>query len=277
MPSARSIWVIMQVCPCKTFHPAVSAWFEATFTAPTAGAEPGLAGDPRAAPHPDRCTHRLRQDPGRLSRRHRCAGAGGAGAAGSAKRTHVLYVSPLKALSNDIQKNLQQPLLGIRDELQALGLPDVPISALVRTGDTPARERERMRREPPHILVTTPESLYLLLTADSGRAMLASVGTVIVDEIHALAGSKRGSHLMLSLERLAALCPQAAGAHRPVGHAKTDRGDGALSDRRGAGLHDHRHRPCAPPGSGPRAARLAAGSGAWPTRSGRRSTTAWRS
>ena len=124
---------------------------------------------------------------------------------------HVLYVSPLKALSNDIRQNLQQPLAGIREQLRRLGLPDPGIRDAVRTGDTPAAERERMRRQPPHILVTTPESLYILLTAASGRAMLKSVKTVIVDELHALAGVKRGAHLALTLERLQALC-----AHPPV-------------------------------------------------------------
>ncbi|MGD8590472.1 MAG: DEAD/DEAH box helicase, partial [Chromatiales bacterium] len=191
--------------PLHDFHPAVAAWFEATFSEPT-------EVQTRAWPAIREQHHTLIAAP---------TGSGKTLAAflaaidalireglerGLQQRTHLLYVSPLKALSNDIQKNLQQPLNGIRDELLTLGLPDVPVSALVRTGDTPARERERMRREPPHILVTTPESLYLLLTSDSGRAMLAGVGTVIVDEIHALAGSKRGAHLMLSLERLVALC-----------------------------------------------------------------------
>ena len=122
---------------------------------------------------------------------------------------HVLYVSPLKALSNDIRKNLQEPLAGIRSGLVAMGLPDVGIRDAVRTGDTPAAERERMRRVPPHILVTTPESLCILLSSHSGRDMLKSVRSVIVDELHAVAGSKRGAHLMLSLERLAALCGRA--------------------------------------------------------------------
>jgi ATP-dependent Lhr-like helicase len=120
--------------------------------------------------------------------------------------TRVLYISPLKALSNDVQKNLQLPLNGIRDELLHAGLPDVPINAWVRTGDTSQAERERMRRQPPHIIVTTPESLYLLLTSVSGRQMLSTVRSVIVDEIHALAGNKRGAHLSLSLERLDQLC-----------------------------------------------------------------------
>ncbi|HEY8427968.1 MAG TPA: DEAD/DEAH box helicase, partial [Sandaracinaceae bacterium] len=125
------------------------------------------------------------------------------GVAGTlADETYVVYVSPLKALSNDIQRNLEWPLAGIEAELGRLGLPQVPIRAMVRTGDTPQIERERMRRQPPHIVVTTPESLYILLGAESGRKMLASTRTVIVDEIHALAPDKRGSHLALTLERL---------------------------------------------------------------------------
>jgi ATP-dependent helicase Lhr and Lhr-like helicase len=119
--------------------------------------------------------------------------------------TRVVYVSPLKALSNDIQRNLEAPLAGIRAELERLGLPDVQIRAQVRTGDTPQSERESMRRRPPHIVVTTPESLYILLTSRSGRQMLATTRAVIVDEIHALAPNKRGAHLALSLERLEAL------------------------------------------------------------------------
>jgi ATP-dependent Lhr-like helicase len=114
--------------------------------------------------------------------------------------TQIVYVSPLKALSNDIQRNLEAPLAGIR------ALADVDVRAWVRTGDTPSGERQRMQRRPPHILVTTPESLYILLGSVSGRAMLKTTRTVIVDEIHAMAGSKRGAHLSLSLERLAALC-----------------------------------------------------------------------
>jgi ATP-dependent Lhr-like helicase len=118
----------------------------------------------------------------------------------------VLYVSPLKALSNDIDKNLQAPLCGIRDRLFELGLPDVGIRTAVRTGDTTQSERALMRKLPPHILVTTPESLFILLGSESGRTMLAGVRSVIVDELHAVAGSKRGAHLMLTLERLGALC-----------------------------------------------------------------------
>lgn len=118
--------------------------------------------------------------------------------------TQVIYVSPLRALSNDVQKNLQTPLTAIR-EID----PNLPeIRVLVRTGDTANNARSAMKRKPPHVLVTTPESLYILLTSNSGRKMLGNVRTVIVDEIHALARDKRGSHLSLSLERLERLCPK---------------------------------------------------------------------
>ena len=108
------------------------------------------------------------------------------------------------------------------------------IRTWVRTGDTPQAERQRMRRTPPHIVVTTPESLYILLGSESGRAMLKTTRTVIVDEIHALAPNKRGSHLSLSLERLASLCGGPAAADRPVGHAEADRGGRAFPGRRAA-------------------------------------------
>ncbi len=115
--------------------------------------------------------------------------------------TQLLYVSPLKALGNDVQKNLRAPL----GELRARD-PSLPeLRVLVRSGDTTATERAGMTRRPPHVLVTTPESLYILLTSEGGRAMLRTVRTVVVDEIHAVAGSKRGAHLALSLERLDAL------------------------------------------------------------------------
>ncbi|MGV3592743.1 MAG: DEAD/DEAH box helicase, partial [Gammaproteobacteria bacterium] len=116
--------------------------------------------------------------------------------------TSVLYISPLKALGNDIQRNLNLPLDGIAEELHKQNLPPVDIRVAVRTGDTTPQERQRMLKRAPHILVTTPESLYLLLTSRGGRQLLGNVRTVIVDEIHALLGGKRGSHLSLSLERL---------------------------------------------------------------------------
>jgi ATP-dependent Lhr-like helicase len=117
-------------------------------------------------------------------------------------RTSVVYVSPLKALSNDIQKNLLEPLRAIRQLAEEGGTPLPEIRVSVRTGDTPAKERESMRRRPPHILITTPESLYILLTAEGSRRFLATARTVILDEIHAVADNKRGAHLALSLERL---------------------------------------------------------------------------
>jgi ATP-dependent Lhr-like helicase len=120
-------------------------------------------------------------------------------------KTQIVYVSPLKALSNDIEKNLQLPLEGIEEELKQAALPEIGIRAQVRTGDTPASARTKMTKTPPHILITTPESLYLVLTSRNGREMLSDVHTLIVDEIHALVGSKRGSHLALSMERLEAL------------------------------------------------------------------------
>src|SRR4051812_30934932 len=119
--------------------------------------------------------------------------------------TEVLYVSPLKALGNDIQKNLEGPLSEIMQLACDRGYLMPEIRTAVRTGDTLALERQRMLKRPPHILVTTPESLYILLTAEKSRANLRHVKTVIVDEIHAVAGDKRGSHLLLSLERLEAL------------------------------------------------------------------------
>ena len=129
--------------------------------------------------------------------------------------TTVLYVSPLRALANDVQKNLLGPIA----EIRALDptLPDIRV--LVRSGDTPQSERARMTRTPPHVLVTTPESLYILLTSESGRKMLRTVRTVIVDEIHAMLRDKRGSHLALSLERLEAL----AGPYQRIGLSATQK------------------------------------------------------
>src|SRR5271168_2818276 len=119
--------------------------------------------------------------------------------------TEVLYVSPLKALGNDIQKNLEVPLGEILALAGQRGLLMPEIRTAVRTGDTLMKERRDMLKRPPHILVTKPESLYILLTANSSRAILRDVETVIVDEIHAVADDKRGAHLTLSLERLEAL------------------------------------------------------------------------
>jgi ATP-dependent Lhr-like helicase len=129
--------------------------------------------------------------------------------------TTVLYVSPLKALSNDIQKNLDRPLADIRELAESQGIELAPIRTALRTGDTKASERQRMTRKPPHILVTTPESLYILLTAEKSRQILKTVRTVIVDEIHAVADDKRGSHLALSLARLERLVASEGKGERP--------------------------------------------------------------
>ena len=189
------------------FHPAVGRWFSQAFAAPTpaqADAWPAIqAGRHVLIAAPTGSGKTLAAFLAAIdSLVHQ-------GLAGSLQdETQVVYVSPLKALSNDIDRNLAAPLAGISAALRELGLPAVEIRTWVRTGDTTASERGRMARRPPHIVVTTPESLYLLLGSDSGRAMLKTTRTVIVDEIHALAANKRGSHLSLSLERLCALCPQ---------------------------------------------------------------------
>src|SRR2546427_1707033 len=129
-------------------------------------------------------------------------------------RVYVVYVSPLRALNNDIEKNLRAPLAGIRAAAagQELTLPEIRVA--VRTGDTLAAQRQAMTRRPPHVLITTPESLFILLTSERFRPALAHTRFLIVDEIHALMGSKRGAHLALSLERLQALV-EAGGGARP--------------------------------------------------------------
>ena len=212
----------------ESFHPAVRAWFEGRF--PAGPTEPQAAGwqEIAAGRHTliaaptgsgktlaaflvciDRfyraqdlcCTHDLYcgHEPGALPEE-------GATPAGSGPQ--VVYVSPLKALATDIQQNLEAPLREIAAAAGRLGLTAPAISVAVRTGDTAAAERAAMLKHPPDILITTPESLYLLLTAERSRAMLRSARTVIVDEIHAVAGNKRGSHLTLTLERLAHVAAQ---------------------------------------------------------------------
>jgi len=194
--------------PLDAFHPAVARWFRRTFPGGPTPAQ--QAAWPRI--HAGR--HTLVAAPtgsGKTLTAFMAAlddlvRRGLELPGGLPDETAVVYVSPLKALSNDIAINLEAPLVGIREELARMGLPDVPLRTAVRTGDTPSSERAKAFRVPPHIVVTTPESLYVLLGSASGRRMLSSVRTVIVDEIHAVAGSKRGSHLALSLERLQALC-----------------------------------------------------------------------
>jgi len=210
----------------ELFHPAVAAWFAKSFAAPT-------VAQAEAWPAIKAGRHTLIAAP---------TGSGKTLAAFLAAiddlirqgldgtltdATQVVYVSPLKALSNDIHRNLEAPLEGIRGELRRLGLADVEIRAWVRTGDTAPAERARMHRRPPHIVVTTPESLYVLLGSVSGRKMLATTRSVIVDEIHAVAPNKRGSHLALSLERLSALCGDRL---LRVGLSATQNPIGAIAD-----------------------------------------------
>lgn len=192
--------------PLCRFHPAVAGWFSRSFPAPTpaqAAAWPFVrAGRSTLVAAPTGSGKTLTAFLAAID----ALVQQGLTEGGLVDGTQVLYVSPLKALSNDIHINLEQPLAGIGAELQRLGLPPVDIRTAVRTGDTPQAERNAMRKRVPHILVTTPESLYVLLGSESGRQMLRDVRSVIVDEIHAIAGNKRGSHLALSLERLEALC-----------------------------------------------------------------------
>jgi len=192
------------------FHPAVARWFEQTFGSPT---EPQLRGWPAIQSG----RHVVISAP---------TGSGKTLAAFLASldvlfregveadlpdETQVVYVSPLKALSNDIRKNLQEPLAGIRALFGETNGREIDVRAEVRTGDTTAAQRQALIKKPPHILVTTPESLYLLLTSDSGRRILSTVRTLILDEIHAVVDDRRGAHLALSVERLAALTKSASG------------------------------------------------------------------
>jgi len=211
----------------ESFHPAVRAWFEGRFPAgPTepqaegwreiaAGrhtliAAPTGSGKTLAAflvcidrfyrAHDWHCVHDLYCGHDRVPQ----TPAGGPPGSGP----QVVYVSPLKALATDIQQNLDAPLREIEAVAAGLGLSAPSIQVAVRTGDTTAAERTAMLKRPPDILITTPESLYLLVTAERSRSMLRCARTVIVDEIHAVAGNKRGSHLALTLERLAHVAAQ---------------------------------------------------------------------
>src|SRR4030081_2114661 len=187
------------------FSPPVRAWFESSFPAPTAAQAQGwpaiAAGDHTLilAPTGSGKTlaaflwgiDRLMSEP----------------APEKGRRTRLLYVSPLRALAVDVEKNLRAPLLGIRLAAERLGLSVPEPSVGMRTGDTASDERRRLVRNPPDLLITTPESLYLMLTSQA-RETLRNLDAVIIDEIHALAATKRGAHLSLTLERLEAICDQ---------------------------------------------------------------------
>src|SRR5437773_11299905 len=204
------------------FHPAVVRWFEQTFGSPT---EPQAHGWPAI-------------QSGRQVLISAPTGSGKTLAAFLASldalfregveaelpdEIQVVYVSPLKALSNDIRKNLQEPLAGIRALLGQRNGGEIDVRAEVRTGDTTAAQRQALIKKPPHILVTTPESLYLLLTSDSGRQMLRTARTLILDEIHAVVDDRRGAHLALSVERLAALTNSASGGLQRIGLSATQK------------------------------------------------------
>ena len=195
-------------------HPVVRDWFLAKFGSPTEPQEQGwphiLARHATLIAAPTGSGKTLAAFLACIDRLVRQALAGDL-----QNRTEVLYVSPLKALGNDIQKNLEMPLGEILQLAAERGLLMPEIRTAVRTGDTLMHERRAMLQRPPHILVTTPESLYILLTAEKSRRILRDVDTMIVDEIHAVAGDKRGSHLALSLERLDALV-ESAGRPAPV-------------------------------------------------------------
>ncbi|HEY8041750.1 MAG TPA: DEAD/DEAH box helicase, partial [Polyangiaceae bacterium] len=202
----------------SSFHPAVRTWFERTFDAPTAAQERGwaeiLAGRDTLIAAPTGSGKTLAAFLASLDALvHREA-------SGELKEgIDVVYVSPLKALSSDVQKNLEAPLAGIRDAARDLGLPPPSVRTALRTGDTTPAARAAIVRNAPHILITTPESLYLMLTAERTRALLRGVRTVVVDELHALMRDKRGSHLALSLARLDALAerrPQRIGLSATV-------------------------------------------------------------
>src|SRR3989442_942329 len=187
----------------ETFHPAVRTWFERRFAAGPALAQGGgwaeiAAGRDTLIAAPTGSGKTLAAFLVCIDRLYRAHEAGAPQDGGP----QVVYVSPLKALAVDIHQNLEAPLREIADVAAELGFEAPLVRVAVRTGDTAASERAAMLRRPPDFLVTTPESLYLLVTAERSRGMLAGVQTVILDEIHAVAGNKRGSHLAITLERL---------------------------------------------------------------------------
>jgi len=191
------------------FDPIVEEWFRARFGSPTLPQQLGWAeisaGHDTLISAPTGSGKTLAAFLICIDKLVRLARAGTL-----ADQTHVVYISPLKALSNDVHRNLETPLAEITALARRHGIELAPIRTAVRTGDTSTSDRQKMGRKPPHILVTTPESLYILMTAEKPRQMLRTTSTIIVDEIHALAGDKRGSHLALTLARFDVLTPARA-------------------------------------------------------------------
>lgn len=208
----------MAATALDSFSPATRSWFEGAFSAPTAaqeGAWRAIAeGSDVLVVAPTGSGKTLAAFLASLDRL-----AAVPPPADAKKRCRVLYVSPLKALAVDVERNLRSPLTGIRQESVRLGLPEPEVRVGIRSGDTPPAERRSMATRPPDILITTPESLFLMLTS-SAREALAGVETVILDEVHAVAGTKRGAHLAVSLERLDELLPRPA---RRIGLSATVR------------------------------------------------------
>ncbi|MEU8884738.1 Lhr family ATP-dependent helicase [Streptomyces hydrogenans] len=202
----------------EDFSPATRGWFTGAFTAPTAAQEGAWraigAGADVLVVAPTGSGKTLAAFLASLDRL-----ASAPAPADPKKRCRVLYVSPLKALAVDVERNLRSPLTGIRQESVRLGLPEPDVRVGIRSGDTPAAERRALATKPPDILITTPESLFLMLTSAT-REALAGVETVILDEVHAVAGTKRGAHLALTLERLDELLPRPA---RRIGLSATVR------------------------------------------------------
>ena len=212
----------------RTFHPAVASWFHRRF--PSGPTEPQRSGWPRIitgedvlVASPTGTGKTLTGFLVAIDAAYRAHADGTAPPEVAPGGPGVVYVSPLRALATDVHQNLQLPLAGIADEAARLGLTAPKLSVAVRTGDTPAAERAAMRRSPPDLLVTTPESLYLLLTAASSRSILRGVHTVIIDEVHTLARDKRGSHLALTLERLNQLVSAHGGRLQRIGLSATQR------------------------------------------------------
>src|SRR5437763_2053856 len=192
----------------KPFHPLVRDWFREALGAPSAPQEqgwPAIAGGAHTLIlAPTGTGKTLTAFLWELNNR-----IVDGSAAPLSNAVHILYISPLKALNNDIQRNLDKPLAELRARFAAGGTAFPEIRVAVRTGDTPASARARMLRKSPHVLITTPESLHIMLTTTRGRGMFSGVRAVIIDEIHAMAGTKRGAHLALTLERLERLCDTA--------------------------------------------------------------------